>query len=462
MEEKRVTFDIQLNEISDTDDPTIKEVEFILHDFRQNLNGSIIRKETAQEALPTLDNKPIVAKYYENTEVGSNDDALGGHEAVLGRDREDGDYIVELKTTPIGVFTDSAYITTIEENGEEIEVVAGKGVLWNTRFSNAVGLIQEWFENGVDVVSSMEILYDQYMVKDGVEEILNYVYEGHAVLNSEDRGDHDKVNPAYDVSKLTRLVAEAVNGQGKESETMGDKYQKTLELSHDDIRAELNRQVDEKLEDGNFTYVVDVYESYFIVDVENEDGWKFYKVSYTKGENDEIQVDMDSMTEVKEDRQWVEVATSEQMQAELQAQDIEIQNLKAEKESVTSTKEDLEGKLNTANEQIQSLNTKVEELGDYKEKYDNEQYEKSLNEKKEYYSSKFSALNATEKYESDEVQELVKKSVDDEQAVFELNSMIIDLVEAKEENPEQKHFTQEPRQSRKLIEGKDDFDSRYK
>lgn len=136
---------------------------------------------------------PIVCKYHPVSESGAEDDALGSHELYLDQDRKSGDTILGLDTVPIGVFTEDGYISTIlDENGQEKEVVIGKGILWASRFPNVIGLLKEWNDKGIDVVSSMEILYDSYLFKDGVEEILSYVYEGHCILNSEERGDHQK------------------------------------------------------------------------------------------------------------------------------------------------------------------------------------------------------------------------------------------------------------------------------
>lgn len=301
-------------------------------------------KETSEKAFDSLLNMPIVAKYYENSEPGSNDDALGSHEATLGTSRDGESYYVELKTTPIGVFTEPAYIKTVEdENGDTQEVVAGKGILWSSRFPNVVGLLQEWLDNGITVSSSMEILYDEYHVKEGVEEILNFIYEGHAILNSEERGEHDKVEPAYDVSKLTRLVAEAMDQSNKkEDEQMPEMFKKVFELSHNDTRTALYRAFDETLEANQYSWIRDVYESKFIVDIDTvtEDDYKSetFKLDYSKSEDDKIAIDFDSKVAVMKKTEWVELEEVKQLQAEIATKEETIQSLNSEKETVVNEK----------------------------------------------------------------------------------------------------------------------------
>jgi hypothetical protein len=467
LKKKRHVFDIKLNAIQDTDNPTKKECEFILHDFELNHNGSFISKETALKSLHTLKDMPIVCKYYPVSEPGAKDDALGSHEVVLGEDRETGQPIIEFQTVPIGVFTEPAYIKTIIENGEEKEVVAGKGVLWASRFPNVIGLLKEWVDNGIDVVSSMEILYDSYIFKDGVEEILSYVYEGHCILNAEDRGNHAKVYPAYDVSKLTRLVAQAVQKEGEKME----KFQKVYELSHSDIRSLLYGQLDPTLPEGTYSWIADVYDSYFVVELYNEEeGGKYYKFNYTKTDNS-VSIDFDSKTEVTLKRDWIEVTEIQQMEQQLNEANQKVDDLQkqlseaqSKLETLSTEKESLEKQFNEASDKLAALNSQIEELKPFKEKYEQEQYEKALNEKKSYYETKFKAFNALDKFESEEVQELIKKAVHEndegKEAILQLNSMLVEMVNLEEDN--QTSAIREMASKREnLIPENDDFDSRY-
>ena len=473
MEKKRHLFDIQMNSITDSDNPTKKDVEFILHGFDVSHNWAFIAEETAVPALPTLKGMPIVAKYYEKSSSENNDDALGSHEVDFSKvDRTTGENIITMGTTAIGVFTEDGYITTItDEEGNEKKVVAGKGILWASRFPNVVGLLKEWMDEGIPVVSSMEILYDSYKVVDGITEILNYVYEGHAILNSQERGDHKKVYPAYDESRLTKLVAEAVEQENKinpkEGETM-EKFKKVFELSHGDVRSLLYAALDPQLGEDTYSYIADVYEAYFIANVysyaDGNEFDKYFKYNYTKSENS-VTIDFDSKKEVFLKRNWEEAA-DEEVQAQLNEKDTKITDLETQLNSVKTVKEDIESKFNDTTEKLTQLNSLVEELQPYKEQVETEKFEKSLNEKKEFYSAKFSALNAVEKFESDEVQELVKKTVFESQegkdAVLQLNSMLVEMVEVKSPVKQESGFIQELSSKREnLIPSNDSFDKRY-
>ena len=475
MEKRKKTFDIQLNSLSETDNPTKVEVEFIIHDFEVSHNNTLIRKETAEKALPTLKNCPIVAKYYPVSSPGAGDDALGSHEAFLDQDRETGKPIIGLNTVPIGVFTEPAYIKTIVENGQEKEVVAGKGVLWASRFPNVIGLLKEWMNEGIQIYSSMEILYDEYYVKDGVEEILNYVYEGHCVLNSEERGGHAKVYPAYDVSKLTRLVAQAMQNEqqsvNKEDKNV-ENFRKVLELSHSDIRSLLYQELAKVLSEEEYmnSWIVDVWDDRFVYEIWMDgEGVQYFEVPYTKSENS-VTIDFENKSQVVEQRQWIKVEEIQNLQAQLEEKENEIKSVHAQLEEANSTiqslkaeNEELKNKYNEVTEKLVALNASVEELSAIKEKYEKQQFEKALKEKLDYYQAKFEAVNAKDKFESEEIQNLIRLSVNDNEegrnAILQLNSILVEMVQPikSDENTGIKEFAS--KQGKLIPEG--DFDSRY-
>jgi hypothetical protein len=477
---KRQQFNIQINAINDTDNPTKKEVEFILHDFDVSWNYAFIKKETAEQALHSLKDAPIVCKYYPVSESGADDDALGSHEMYIDEDRESGTEMVAMNTVPIGVFTEDAYIKTIEENGEEKEVVAGKGVLWASRFPNVVGLLKEWVDKGITVSSSMEILFDSYKVEDGITEILSYVYEGHCILQSVDNGDHNKIYPAYDVSKLTKLVAEAMNQENRakqensneEGENMKT-FKKVFELSHDDIRTKLYNELDATLGERVYSWIADAYDTYFVANIysyaEGNEYDKYFKFNYTTNETG-VDIDFDSKTEVFLKRNWEEVV-DEEIQTQLNQKDEKISTLETQLNETTesvntlkSEKETVQNQFNEASNKITQLNSKVEELTPYKEQVDTETYEQSLNEKKDLYEAKFEAIDASEKFKSEEVQALIVKSVnandEGKDATYQLNSLLVDMVQVKTTNQETP-IREVSSKREKLIPDSANFESRY-
>lgn len=467
-EQKKKVFQLQLNEIKKTDDPTKLPCTFIIFDFETSHNNTVISKEVALDASPTIINKPIVAKYHEVEGINTATDALGSHEAYLGTDKH-GELEVKTDTTPIGVFTSEGYIIEIDTAEGKKEVLAADAVLWSSRFSDACELLLEWYSRGININTSCEILYSNYSVKDGIEYIEAPIYlEGHAILNSEKRGEHDIVLPAYDSSRLVsfnemqkfeKLVAQAANQEKQKEGEKVDKFKKVFEPSHSDIRALIYNQLDPTLESNEESYIADVYDTYFIVNIyswsEDNSYDKYYKINYAKN-GDTLTIDFDSKIEVFLKRNWEEVVP-EEIQSQLNEKDTTISKLS---EQFNEIKE----KFNTASEKLVQLNSALEELKPFKEQHEKAEFEKRVQEKKEFYKSKFEALNAEEKFETEEVQNLIlasaKDSEETDKAILQLNSMLVDLVDHEADQDEV--FIRELSSKReKLLKEDDSFESRY-
>ncbi|MBD1379207.1 hypothetical protein [Metabacillus arenae] len=427
MEKKRHLFEMQLNSIMDSDNPTKAEVSFVIHGFDISHNYAFISKETAEKTLHSLKGMPIVAKYHDKSSHEESDDALGSHEVQFERDRDNGDPIITMGTVPIGVFTEDAYITTItDDQGNEKEVVCGKGILWASRFPNVIGLLKEWVDKGISVVSSMEILYDSYKVEEGITEILSYVYEGHALLNSQERGNHKKVYPAYDESKLTKLVAEALKQNKEESEEVEQVEEN--QLNQEEVVEELKNEEPEEVAKGK--------------------------------EAEEVQGEP-NVEEQQEDEKPEEAPEENEEVKSLQS---ELEELKDQVSSLKEANEQLQEKFSKATEKLTQLNSQLEELKPYKEQVETEKFQKQLSEKQDLYRGKFEAMSAVEKFDSEEVQDLIKKSLnsDDEgkEATYQLNSILVDLVQVKtEENDGVIRETSSKREN--LIPANDSFEKRY-
>jgi predicted nuclease with TOPRIM domain len=145
-------------------------------------------------------------------------------------------------------------------------------------------------------------------------------------------------------------------------------------------------------------------------------------------------------------------------------------NLNTANETITTLntqKTEIETKFNVASETIVALNSKVEELTPLVEQFNSEKLEKSINEKKEYYSVKFKAVNADEKFNTEEIQNLIKVSINEtdegKNAILSLNSMLVDLVQLKiEDKIGDKNIIKEfSSKNENLIPTTIDFDSRY-
>lgn len=471
---KKKLCQLQLNEIKTSDDPTKLSCSFVIIDFDVSHNNAVISKEVALEAASTIINKPIVAKYYEVEESNTSTDALGTHEAFLDTDKH-GELEVKRDTVPIGVFTSEGYITEIETPEGKKEVLAADAILWSSRFKDACELLLEWYGRGININTSCEILYSNYTMQDGIEHLQSPIYfEGHAILNSEKRGEHDIVLPAYDSSKLLsfnelqrfeRLVAQAATRQNNEEGEKMNKFRKVFELSHSDVRTLLYSQLDPTLDKESDSFIADVYDTYFIVNVyswSDENSYdKYFKFNYTRT-GDTVSIDFDSKTEVFMTRNWEEVVP-EPIQSQLNQKDEQIKDLTKQVNQINKDKVGIEQQFNTASEKLVQLNSEVEQLKPYKEKHEKTLLEQKLNEKNEFYRAKFEALNAEEKFSTEEVQNLIHTSVkqdeEGEKAVLQLNTMLVDLVSVPTEtNTTIREFSSK---RENLIPNDDSFESRF-
>lgn len=480
---------MQLNNIKQLDDPTKLHASFIICDFDVSHNNGVISKELALEIAPTILNMPLVTKYHKVEEFNTSTDAMGGHEANISTDKY-GNEVVDLDTTPIGVFSTEGYIMDyVTPSGETIEVLAADAILWKSRFNDACDLIVEWFENDINVNTSCEILYKNYSFKDGIMYMESPAYlEGHCILNSEIRGDHDIVLPAYDNAKLLslnqveqfeRLVAQAMvqHNESEEIIPMEDKELKLQfnEISIDDARYKIRDIIKNSIEEKMYVWVREMYSAYAIVSIEDENysNAEYFKYTYSIAGN-EVSVDLESKVQVEEVSEWVSV------EKQVEVLTVQINELTAEKEllstkvsefetnlnEVKTEKDAIEEKFNSATETIVQLNTVIEELKPIQEQFTQEQFDKALNEKKEIYSAKFEAVGSIEKFESEEVQTLLSSSIVDgdegKDAIVQLNAILVELVTKDltiKGNPTIRELSSK---RENLLPNDDSFESRYK
>lgn len=428
--EKRNTLQLILNEIKrDSSDPTILPCQFVILDFDVSANNVKVTKPVALEAGKTLLNKPIVAKYHRVSQSFAEDDNFGSHEEYLTKNKNGKDTI-ERDTIALGVFTTEGYFAEINVNGEMKEVMIADGVLWYSKYKDACDLLIEWYERGIKINTSCEYLYKNYSFIDGVEYHHSpIIFESHAILASENRGNHSVVTPAYEsatllslneVQEFIQLVAQA-NNQAKEDESVEEMEKE---------------QVNSEMEIGN-------------VDGQEE------QLEEQSNENTEVvvetEVDAESETETVEECECKTI----------------VNELQVKIDQLSSDNEDLRSKFNAASETIITLNSTIKELDSYREQLMTEQREKMLEEKMNHFSSKFEAIGAQEQFESEEVKSLIAQSIEDttegKDALLALNTMIVDLIEAKQNASSQDLQLLGLASYRKdLLKNEDSFESRYK
>jgi len=471
---KKSTFKAQFNSLEiNTEDPTILRGKVVIHDFLPSWNNQCITEEVCTENMDTLIGKRIVCKYIPSVD-NNGKDALTDHEENISINRDSGNEIIITDTIAIG-FIESVYIDDYtDENGIIKKVLYGSVVIWNDdKYANIVGLLQEWINRNIKIHMSVEYLYMNYNVIDGIEYLQTPIlYVAHTFLNSEQRNDVAEVLPAYDCATLislnertkwnkainninksenninSDLIIDKNNFSKEENKTMTEnKFYKALcELSYGDIRQEIMTALSKTMTCDEFynVYVSNygVYDNYFIYESYIDQKYINFKVSYTKTET-EVIVDLATKKQVTREEIWVEVSVVEEQVASLNTKIEEIQtSLNTKETELTTATETITGlqtslnekdeaiktlnstvdstteeknvtveKFNELAETVTSLNSKVKELQPLADSYNQEQYDKALNSAKDFYKEKFENVDAIEVFEKEDTQELIIKSI---------------------------------------------------
>jgi hypothetical protein len=482
---------LQLNSISDVDnDPLLIKLTFSILDFNVSGNKQIVPKELAIEASPSLKGKPLLCMYSPITNPDKPNDHFGDHGEVIKTDRYGNEYI-GTNSIAIGTALEGGYFKTIDG----IDMLFADFYCWKDRNVEILQLINEIYENGLPLFSSCEYYFKNYEINNGIQTIKSpLIFSGHLILDS---GENDSkvIAPAYDSSKLisinerwNKAVAQAIkqnnqqtsrnenvdniNNNQKEVENVAENllYKALNELSHGDIRSQIMTALSKTMTADEFTYVYvsswGVYDNYFIYENYENSTYVNYKVPYTKTET-EVIIDLASKAQVERDVVWVEVGV---MQSSVNELNVKITDLTTQLNTanetintLTSEKANIEKQFNDASDKITSLNSQVEEMKPIVEQHNTEIKEKAINAKRDYYTLKFKAVNAMDKFESKDVQELIKNSINEndegKNAILSLNTMLVDMVQIKsDDKPMVKEVASK---QENLIPTSVDFDSRY-
>lgn len=480
---------LKLNEMAqDENDPLLIRCTYSIIDFSQSGNNQIIPKELGIESAPSLKNKPLLCVYTKNTNDSNTNpnDFFSGHGEFEGQDRYGND-IIDSNSIAIGFAPSGGFLTTIkDENDIDKEVIACEFVLWADRNIPILQLIQAIYDSGEPLYSSCEYWYYNYEVNEGIETLKSpLLFSGQCLLGN----GHQ---PAFESSKLLSLnekwekaVNECIKSEvdkkknnsiddlnkinnQKEDKSMAEEvkemFKKVCELSFDDIRSLIYGQLKAVLSDEEYmdSWISDTFDTYFVLSYWNVSDHKYYKVTYTKT-NDVVAIDWENRVEVFLYQEWKEIPA---VQLALNEKEDVIKTLNSTIETLTTEKTDLSTKFNNATDSITELTKQVNEMKPLVETYNTEQYEKALNEQKDKFEEKFVALNAKEKFDSEEVQELIKKSIneaeDGKEAILSLNSMLVDLVKPLGDKKEVKIIKEvNNKKMENLIDTKVSFEDRY-
>lgn len=384
---------------SDPDDATKVSFEAVILDDSISGNNVRVTKNAllSKKLLKSVKNKPIV--------VNLDNEEFGDHEVELRKDRNDND-IIYRNTVPIGVFTEDGYITTKQVDGEERLALVGKGVLWKSRFTDAVQYLQDMWNDGEQIPMSSEYLYVNPKFEDGVEvhdEYSNITLEGLCILNKD-------VTPAYDESTFTMLNSQmnelANNFMGLVAQVLNqEKGVNNLPVEEEVKEVQVNEEVEENKE---------------LQDKELQDKEELE-------ENKELQVN--------EEESEVEKVEEDSVDYKSQVNELneQITQLNATIEKLTNDTLTLAVDYEKSVETISQLNAQLEELIPFKEQILNSQREVKLQEATAKYSK---ALN-DKTLESEDVKLLISQSIEDGEvgikAKLELSELILNQFDTKKE-----------------------------
>lgn len=361
-----------------SDDATKVSFEAVIFDSTTSRNNVKVTEEAmlSDKLLKSVKNKPIVAdisKY-----------GFGDHEVEMVEDLY-GNKTTIRNTVPIGVFTENGYITTKEIDGVETKVLMGKGVLWKSRFNEAVEYLQSMYNENSFIPMSSEYLYKNPVFdKDGVEIHgidSDITLEGLCILN-------ESITPAYDSSTFTMLNSENIN-----------------EFSRLVAQAFNQSKEDIKLAETKETPKVEE------------------KEVNTEIEKEEVKTEIEK-EEVKEEVKEVPNEELTQLNAEIAKLNEALIQVNAKVEQLTTENTELVTKLDNATGTIVQLNSELEVLKPIHEQMLNAQREAKVSEAMAKYSK---ALNS-ELFKSEEVQTLILNSVEEGEASISAKSKLHDLV----------------------------------
>lgn len=389
----KIIHNVCFNEMEQSEDGTLLKVKLLIHDFKKTPNGWGITEDTAEKRMQYLVNKPIKTKYY-SEEENNGIDFLGDHEQSSERLRGTNEDMPTTNTNSIGVIN-NVYVDYIDSADESLgKALWADGVLWLAENMNVCNLLYDWHSNDIRILTSVEWLYSQSVRDDeGTEWIADPLYSALCVLNSEARGEQPIIYGNYETANLLFVL-----------------NQKQYSEFEDAIESDFNK-----------------------------------KKENNKKEDDKVDKQLEDV-KTKED---TKVINEDGEEAEEATGGTELEKVKKEleevKQELAEVKEELrlerEGKTDSDNA-IAKLNAKVEELTPFKEQVELAKQEEMINERLAEYEEKFNGIGAEELFAAEDTQELIKKTLNEEDGVkaeLALSDMLFNLaIKANESKKEDK------------------------
>lgn len=373
-------------------------ISFILHeiydsDKKYNSNGISWKKEYVEENIDSVKTMPLVAQFLDD----DNTIPFGGHGELNSKDGK----ITFEDSLVVGAFDDAYIDENIEINGKTITGLVAKGYIFDQRFPELVEYLQEQYDNGNPVESSVEIcadkskgntkiLYDGgWKEKGRIPEV--YQYSGHALVIG--------VEPSDKSALMLELNSKLNNNTRKEDNNLP--IIELNEMNIDDISTLIenafNRKFNEGKEDYHYYYIHKFYptNSTFVMKSWGDVG-QYYKSSYSVENSKVIIGDIIKVSESwqpEDGTKPVEVNSS--LINILNNQKKEDKN-KMDEKIVLELNQKIEDKINEINSLTKSLEDKGVEINSLTKSLEERQTEiNNLTEKANELEGKVAELNTT-------------------------------------------------------------------
>lgn len=279
----------------------------------------------------------------------------------------------------------------------------------------------------IEILDKIEndVIIPLYMknAKDGIveEDFRNYMKNETWFTSSELLEVFDNITLLEDKKKISCCVDKDVFKNYKHVpdnikemlERMDESMSKISDLfTDDDIKDEVK---DEEVED---------------TEIENEE---------SKDEKVEEEKDEESKDEEVEDEKEEKVEEEAKEEEAKEESSEEVEDACKKKKCGNESSEEVENYL----QQIKELQDTIKAMQPFMDEYKKEKESKALNELTKAYKDKFSRFGLEDKFESEEVQDLIKKGLSNKESLIKLDNMIFDSINLNEKVIPSKNYVKE-------------------
>jgi hypothetical protein len=362
-----------------------------------NPNHSSFQVDSMENAKESIYNIPILANVIFDEDGNPQ---FGGHDMELEDSKiTEGETKLIYKESPIGVVPENCNYVIDKFNNKNYAFA--DCYVWKG-YSNYA---QDIIERDKDIKLSMEILVDEYSynAKEKVFNISNYRYQGITFLNKNYGTGMEKAMATTGTfqednvkEKFVLLMEELKqtlenysikNGGGSEVAdevkvpevapediVQDEKFVKSFELSHEDVRYALYQLLAPIESEDNEWYFIDrVYDDKF--EYENWEGTKIFRQGYKK-EGDVVSFEGDRVELFDERLTKEEKEALDKMRAEYSQFKADFETLKTDKEQFETSFNDLNSNYEQVKTELENTQKALNELSEYKLKKERDEKDK--------------------------------------------------------------------------------------